>query len=116
MRREVEIMNSIPRKELKEMTTNKEYKAYKWIEKSTGLVSPITQSLIQIQAEGTLGRQLTEKEMYRVWYSFLEDDDVRGLVVGTMEAAIEDALDNKDNQWDGIDEGFLEEKERKARG
>ena len=56
--------------------------------------------------EGNLGRRLTEKELYRMRYSFSENDDVFLEICDVMYEAGKAALNNTDGQWDEIDKEF----------
>lgn len=73
----------------------------------------ITEEMIQYWAEGNWGRRLTDLEMNRVYWSFLEEEKVIDSRDGAMLDAIYNALDNSNNRWVGTDEDYKKDKNGK---
>jgi hypothetical protein len=51
-------------------------------------------------------RRLTDKELYRMRYTFFESEDVFLELCDVIYEATKAALDNTDGQWDKIDKEF----------
>lgn len=73
----------------------------------------ISEGMIQSDAEANFGRELTDVELNRVREGYFDNDDVFFAINDIIRAAIEDALDDKNNAWGDIDKEFLETKTTK---
>jgi hypothetical protein len=73
----------------------------------------ITEEMIQYWAESNGGRRLTDIEMNRVYWSFLEEDVVIHSRDSAMLDAVSNALDNRNNRWVGTDQDFKKEHGKK---
>lgn len=82
-------------------------------DKEDPILFVITEEMIQYWAESNWGRRLTDMEMNRVYWSFLEEDSVIHSRDEAMLDAITNALDNKNNRWVGTDEDFKKDKNGK---
>ena len=73
-------------------------------EQESPIVYVITAEMVQNLAEANLNRKLTEKEIERLHYSMLEADKPSWHLMEFMIASAEDAMDEENNDWSGIDE------------
>ena len=83
------------------------------LDRKDPIVFVITEDMIQNMAEANLKRELTDIEMNRAHFSFIEDDEVIDSRDVAILNAIFSAVDNKDNQWVGLDEDFKKDKNGK---
>ncbi len=58
---------------------------------------------VQDMAEANFGRRLSDQEIKRILCAFLEEAKPRGLLIEALLAAIEDAMENSDGQWNCYD-------------
>ncbi|KKQ25179.1 MAG: hypothetical protein US62_C0003G0008 [Candidatus Woesebacteria bacterium GW2011_GWA1_37_8] len=96
------------------------YKWFKWWHLENGdaddpIVFVITEEMIQELAEANWDRRLTDLEMHRVLYAFTESDEIINSRDNAMLDAICSAVENKDNEWVGIDEWFYKEKQKEEK-
>ena len=69
---------------------------------------------IQSFAEANYGRELTEVELYRLKEYWWECEEAFWPRTEFMANCIENAMDNKDNDWSAVDKDFEEEKLKKT--
>lgn len=66
----------------------------------------LDEEYVQDFLEPNLGRRLTPKEIYRMKYALIDNDQIDGARMDMMYLAGKDAIDNSEGQWDEIDEDF----------
>jgi|GEM_PF-6842910 len=57
-------------------------------------------------AEDNLGRKLTDTELNRLKFAFVENDDTQWQILNMMHSAGKDAMDNSTGRWNLIDDDF----------
>lgn len=90
------------------MALKKDYfENYKW---DSPILYVITAEMVQSMVEPNLGRRLTDIEIERVHYAMLDNtEDYYDLMTFIINSA-EEAIDNENNDWSGIDKDFQERK------
>lgn len=66
----------------------------------------VTEDEIQSLAEPNYGRELTDIELNRIKEGWFDSEEVSWRRYELIFAAIEDALDNTDNQWKSTDDDY----------
>lgn len=83
---------------------------FDYTQQESPILYHISAEMIQEVAEANFGRRLSDKEIERAHYSMLEDENAHFYLMDFMLRAAEDAMNETDNDWSTIDDGFAKRK------
>lgn len=78
----------------------KEIKEKEWI------LFQLDASTIQWFLEPNIKRKLTKKELNRIYYEFMENQDAQDHLYNFILDCAENVMDNSDGQWDWVDKEY----------
>lgn len=73
------------------------------------VIWPITQALVQLEAESEIDRELTNIELNRLKEMFYDDEKVSWNRMVMIREAMSEVIDNSNHQWDEIDKDHQDE-------
>lgn len=79
------------------------YENCKW---DSPILYVITAEMVQGLVESNLGRRLTDIEIERVHYAMIENEEAYYDLVTFIINSAEQAMNNDNDQWSGVDEDF----------
>jgi hypothetical protein len=68
------------------------------------LMYSIYEDLVQSASEANVGRELTEKELKRLAWVFVDDEDFSRVVYSALVSAVEEAI--KEEGWEEYDKTY----------